>query len=303
MTNQKILSVIIPTYNRQQKLQNCLVSISKQTISMSDIEIHVIDDGSNDQTEQMVKNFKNEYQMDVHYYKINHKGPATARNVGLSNATGVIILFLDDDIVATPDLMAEHIDWHTKKYPEDNVAVLGYITYLPGIKIHRIMQYADDTGLQFGFGQITDPNNVPYNFFYTANISLKKRFISGFFFDEKFPFAAMEDIELSYRLKEKGLKTVFNKSAHVFHDTKFGYSQFQKRLRKSAYSNMIFIQKHHKELPTRYSNKELMKFIYKIPIYKVLLTFKMNLNFPLFIKYMVTYENEMGYRDYDRKKP
>lgn len=92
MTN--LVSVIIPTFNRSNELRRCLMSLKSQTFQ--EFEVLVCDDGSTDDTEDLVASFSN--HLPIRYFKLeNFGGPARARNVGIKNANGVYIAFLDSD--------------------------------------------------------------------------------------------------------------------------------------------------------------------------------------------------------------
>ena len=170
------LTVVIPTYNRKNILRKCLNALFNQSYPSSNYEIVVIDDGSNDGTEELVKSMKNSSPCALHYFKQKHKGPAAGRNVGIKNAEGRIILFIGDDIIAAPNLLEEHIKWHNK-YPDDNVAVLGYVTWSPEIEITPFMRWLENGGPQFHFWQIKDKIDVDTSkYFYTSNISVKRKF-------------------------------------------------------------------------------------------------------------------------------
>lgn len=88
------VSIIIPTYNRANDLQRCLESLSNQ--SYKNFEVLVCDDGSTDNTEEIVKKF--ESGLAIQYIKdVNFGGPAKPRNNGINEAKGNVIAFLDSD--------------------------------------------------------------------------------------------------------------------------------------------------------------------------------------------------------------
>lgn len=89
--NQEI-SVVIPAYNREETIQRCIESILRQT--MLPLEIIVVDDGSNDKTIQILKEFNNDK---IKVIQQNHRGAQAARNLGILNAKGSYIAFLDSD--------------------------------------------------------------------------------------------------------------------------------------------------------------------------------------------------------------
>ena len=88
------LSVIIPTYNRKDILRESLTSLFNQTLSSEKYEIIVIDDGSIDETGDMVKELIPKSPVILKYFRQENKGPASARNLGILNAQGKIILFI-----------------------------------------------------------------------------------------------------------------------------------------------------------------------------------------------------------------
>lgn len=85
------ISVIIPTYNRSQSLHRALQSVYRQTLMPG--EIIVVDDGSNDGTEQMLRN---EFP-EVRYIYQQNRGVSAARNRGIAAASGDWLAFLDSD--------------------------------------------------------------------------------------------------------------------------------------------------------------------------------------------------------------
>ncbi len=90
MKNQ-LISVIIPTFNEQKDIENCLLSLKSQTYKP--LEIIAVDDGSRDRTVKIMKNFKG-----VKLLRQSHKGPGSARNKGALKAKGEIFVFVDADM-------------------------------------------------------------------------------------------------------------------------------------------------------------------------------------------------------------
>jgi len=90
-------SVIIPVYNEERVIRECLISLSAQTFK--DFEIIVVDDGSTDKTYQEVSEVRRDYfGKNFVILKQDHKGPAAARNLGASKASGQILVFVDADM-------------------------------------------------------------------------------------------------------------------------------------------------------------------------------------------------------------
>lgn len=89
------VSVIIPTYNEEKTIGECLESLSRQTYI--DIEIIVVDDGSTDTTLRILQNLQfTIYKLQI--FKQKHKGAGTARNLGAKEAKGEILVFVDADM-------------------------------------------------------------------------------------------------------------------------------------------------------------------------------------------------------------
>jgi glycosyltransferase involved in cell wall biosynthesis len=94
MTAVPRISVIVPTYNRARDLARCLDSLVAQTFK--DFEVLVCDDGSTDDTPQVVQRYAGKLDLTYHWAE-NFGGPARPRNVGLQKARGDYVAFLDSD--------------------------------------------------------------------------------------------------------------------------------------------------------------------------------------------------------------
>ena len=155
-------------------------------------------------------------------------------------------------------------------YAENNVAVLGYVTWSPNIEVTPFLKYLEETGVQFGYPMIRDPDRVGYNFFYTANVSVRRSFLIEYgLFDEDFPYAAWEDIELAYRLEKAGLQIKYNRCAVGYHDHRIDQKGFSKRSTLSGRALAVLHQK-HPELTkgVNFHEKHEMKTIVKLLIWR-----------------------------------
>jgi GT2 family glycosyltransferase len=166
-----------------------------------------------------------------------------------------LILFIGDDIVAAADLLAEHVSRH-RQYPQEHVGVLGFITWSPEIEISPFMRWLEN-GTQFGYPHLEGHSEADAEvFFLSSNISLKTDFLlrNGFFFDEEFPYAAFEDIELGGRLKRSGLILKYNKKALGYHYHPTSLAEACQRMIKVGASWCILAKKSGKafEPPRRW---------------------------------------------------
>lgn len=91
------VSIIIPVYNEEKVIEDCLRSLSQQ--SYKNLEIILVDDGSKDDSKIKIQNSKLEYKdLDVSLLEQDHKGAGAARNLGVKDARGEILVFVDADM-------------------------------------------------------------------------------------------------------------------------------------------------------------------------------------------------------------
>jgi glycosyltransferase involved in cell wall biosynthesis len=231
-------SVVIPTYNRAGMLVRVLDALDAQE-DAPEFETIVIDDGSTDATAAAVAARKG-----VTFRTQPNSGPGRARNHGVSLARGQFIVFIGDDTVPEPRFLAEHARVHREWDDDALTACLGYTGWPAGERVTAFMDYINDYGLQFGYKLIRDGEVVPFNFFYTSNISLSRELIAAHPFDTTFPAAAWEDIELAYRLDRLGLKIRYNARAVTRHYHPMSVDSFARRQFTVGKSGAIFYRKH-----------------------------------------------------------
>ena len=215
------ISVVIPTYNRKEKLKKVLRSLSKQKSSQAEkinFEIVIIDDGSTDETGREIQTLGKKCSVPIRYFRQSKKGSAGARNLGIREAKNEIVLFLGSDTIPSANFVEEHLLSH-KKYPDLRVAVLGFTSWAKDLEVTPFMWWMEHGGHQFKYDEIRNKMWVSYRYFFTSNISLKRGFLlKNGLFCEEFRAAAYEDLELGYRLEQKGLKIFYNKKAVAYHD-------------------------------------------------------------------------------------
>lgn len=234
-------SVVVPTYRRPDTLFRVLDALGSQD-SPPDFEVVVVDDGSGDGTDQRLRAYRAPYPLRC--FSQENAGPARARNRGVEEARGDIVLFLGDDTVPEPQLLSVHARAHEER-PDPPVAVLGYTTWPRERRVSPFLHHINEYGLQFGYGLIEDPEAVPFNFFYTSNISLPRRLlVDAGLFDTTFPHAAWEDIEIAYRLTKDGMKIVYRPQAVARHYHDITFRSFRRRQEKSGEAAAIFFERH-----------------------------------------------------------
>jgi glycosyltransferase involved in cell wall biosynthesis len=236
-----LVSVVIPTYERPDTLVLVLDALGSQREPPL-FEVVVVDDGSRDETPQRLAAYRPRYPF--RSIRQPNCGPAGARNRGVRAAEGSIVLFLGDDTVPESELLSVHARAHAE--PRDHpVAVLGYTTWPRDRRVSPFLHHINSYGLQFGYALIEDPESVPFNFFYTSNISLARELLlSAGLFDTSFPHAAWEDIEIAYRLMRRGMKIVYRPAAVARHHHEITFESFRRRQEKAGEAAAVFYSKH-----------------------------------------------------------
>jgi len=234
-------SVVIPTFRRPETLFPVLDALGRQ-VTPPEFEVVVVDDGSGDDTPERLSAYRPAYPF--RFFSQENGGPASARNRGVREARGRIVLFLGDDTVPEPPLLAVHGKAHgePRMHP---IAVLGYTTWPRDLRVSPFLHQINEYGLQFGYGLIRDPEQVPFNFFYTSNVSLPRELLlEAGLFDTSFPHAAWEDIEVAYRLTRQGMKILYRPEAVARHFHDITLASFRRRQEKSGEAAAIFFEKH-----------------------------------------------------------
>lgn len=114
----KLVSIIIPVYNTEKYLRKCLDSVVNQTYK--NIEIILVNDGSTDESENICKEYENNYK-NIKYIKKENGGLSSSRNYGVKQATGEYICFIDSD-----DYIDENLIDNLKKYMEAEDDIIKY---------------------------------------------------------------------------------------------------------------------------------------------------------------------------------
>ena len=235
-TEKYSASIVIPTYNRLHTLKKCIAAIEKQGYPKEKFELIVVNDGSADGTEGFLEEYQKDTKLNFKYFNQVNTGPAAARNIGIKNAEGYIIILIGDDMIMGPEFVENHIDFH-QVWPQISHACLGFIDWSQDIALNTIMDLitSKDGGQQFCWHIIEeqDPDNIIWSVFWSSNISFKRNFslTHGLFNADFFKHAMWEDVELGYRLSRAGLILHFRKTVKVFHEHFITFESFAKRQR------------------------------------------------------------------------
>jgi glycosyltransferase involved in cell wall biosynthesis len=213
------ISVIIPTYNRARNLKNCLESLTWQDFTA--FEVIVCDDGSSDNTREVVASFKERLNLGYCWQEDLGFRAAEVRNLGLQRARSKLIVFLDSDLVVPSTFLTAHWQAH-QQYPK--VAVNSYVMRmlepkdddlgLPPAEFiakHRANLKPDNRDRYELFERV---GPVEETYFLDSNaLSMWRKDLEQVGnFDANFVGWGHEDTELGYRIAQYGMKMVFIKA-------------------------------------------------------------------------------------------
>jgi len=229
------LSVIIPTHKRAEILRQCLEHLSKQTVA-KEMEVIVVSDGHDEKTAQLFdKNqeyYKNNWPFPVRFFEIEKSHQGVARNEGVKQARGEIVLFIGDDILLEPDACERHLKAHksfelwamSHEKKEKLTAVLGYTQWDPRVGITPVMRWLERTGWQFKYPSIACyghgliPVGVQHRYTYTSHVSVPLAIVKAHLFRTDVHLYGWEDVEWGMRLREAGVRLYYEPHARALHE-------------------------------------------------------------------------------------
>ncbi|MEU7585791.1 glycosyltransferase [Micromonospora sp. NPDC049230] len=235
--NSPACSVVIPTYNRMDLLRRTLDALTRQDIGTDAFEVLVVDDGSSDDTEAMVASFRD--RLDVRYFFQPDEGfrVAAARNIGIAEARGDVLVFLDSGVLAHSGCLRAHLRSHAAEQP---AAVIGYVYCFNYANedagdMQETLDFDDvdgTIGLLRREGRWLDIREdfytrvddrlrdlpAPWLMYWTCNVSARTRQVRAVgAFDEEFRTWGSEDIDLAYRLHQDGAVFLIDRDAGALH--------------------------------------------------------------------------------------
>jgi glycosyltransferase involved in cell wall biosynthesis len=222
------LTVIIPTYNRHEILRKTLEGLCQQTRADFLREVIVVSDGSTDLTAETVASFLG--RLPITFLQCNRGGVSAARNAGLKKVQTPLVLFLDDDVIPSTQIVSEHVLFHSKNQ-DTNYVLLGYVTWHPEMRTTPFMRWYGEYGALFGYSHLQERHQVHFKYLYTCNVSFKTAFLLAHGgFNET--LTVLEDHELSYRLTQDGMKMFFRRAALGYHYQSFTFEEACQRLER-----------------------------------------------------------------------
>lgn len=238
------LSVIMPTKDRPAELAKTLAGYAAQRDD--GFEILVVNDHGNGQAvRRIVASFDGVLRTRV-LDNDGPPGPGAARNLAIEAADGEIFLITGDDIIPAPDLVARHRDAH-RRHPDVEDAFVGRVEWHPDMPCEWFTGHIVGDGCQqFNFQSLRDGQEAPYDRFYTSNISWKRSLTADLeqVFSESFRYAAFEDVELGYRLSNRGLRLRYLANAVGHHLHPMTVRSFLERMRRVGSMRTVLTAMH-----------------------------------------------------------
>ncbi len=247
------VSIIVPVYNSEKTIAECIKSLKNQNYR-GNFEIIVVDDGSIDNTAKIAE--KN----GAIVFRQKNAGPAKARNLGAQKAKGEIFLFTDADCISEKNWISEMV----KPFSDSKVAGVqgAYKT-----KQKSTTAKFNQLEIEYRYERMKRlSENLDWIGSYSAGYR-KKDYFEANGFDESFPKASGEDPELSYKISKKGKKLVFNEKAIVYHkhpETILRYLQV--KFHRAYYRVLLYSKHKDKILRDSYTPKAVKLEVFVLPL-------------------------------------
>ena len=233
-----MISILIPTKNNGDVLEQCLESIERLDYPKDDVEVLIVDGHSTDNTVEIAR----KHGCNIMYENVGTRGGAC--NIGVKLAEGDFIVFTDADCVVPKDWLNSLV----KHFNEEKVACIGGPNITPegdaefAKCVGTVLSFLSKPGSRYGL----NIDRVTETFHNSGcNVAYRKSAIEeAGWFNEK--LITCEDEELDYRISEKGYKILYTPYAKVYHYRRPTWKRFYKQAYRYAVGRMQAIRLHRK---------------------------------------------------------
>ncbi len=219
-------SIIVPSYNRADEIAELLHSLAELDFPRQRFEVIIADDGSTDNTPQVVEQTQQQFDMDLKYFTQPNQGPGAARNMGMERASGDFFIFVDSD-VTVPSSWLANIDRALQREQAD--AFGGPDTYRKDFPpLLKAINYSMTSFLTTG--GLRGKKGKKLAKFYPRSFNMG---VSRKLWQQIGGFSSLrhgQDIEFSNRILKSGAKVVFVHDAPVYHKRRTSLRRFFKQV-------------------------------------------------------------------------
>jgi glycosyltransferase involved in cell wall biosynthesis len=231
------ISVIVPTVGRVDMLARCLGALAAQTLPADAFEVIVVDDARTAQTAVGAP-----AGMQVRVHRTGGTGAAVARNQGAAQARGELALFIDDDLIAAPDLLERHLAHHAEHADEATV-VIGCSPPRPprpGLAALGAALWWEDQ-----FRMLEEAVALTFTEALSGNVSLARAtFLERFPFDPDFGRLRREDWEWGHRLLAGGARLHYAPDARAAHEYELSAGARLRACRLEGRGDVLLARRH-----------------------------------------------------------
>lgn len=239
---EPLVTVLLATHNRCGTLLDCLAGFARQLVRPGTLEIVVVDDASSDATPLVLPHVHPTCGL-VQLRQERGAGAAAARNRGLPHARGKYVLFVNDDTIPEPDLVASHLA--ALRDLGAGAMVLGSFQQPAEIRANALNRVLDTGTLVFGYADFTPGQELPGAHFYTCNATVELAAVRGVGgFDERYSRCGAEDTDLGLRLAAAGQRLFFRPECRAAHRHFLAFEDFQRRQRTYGAAHVTLYRDH-----------------------------------------------------------
>lgn len=217
------ISIIVPIYNAEKYLDAFFKSYLGQTYLNDNVELVLVDNGSIDNSKIIIDRYISENKsLDIKYFHFDSVSDSyAARNFGVNNSVGEIIVFTDSDCILEPNWIENIINKSNKS------KVISGEVEIQVLDKHNIWEVFDS------FAHLNNKENAPKGKVATANLIVTRvDFLRVGYFEERFSGG---DHDWSLRAKKNGLEILYDESIKVLHPSRDSFFQILNKSKRMAF--------------------------------------------------------------------